>query len=141
MSKPIPFQFDAVVLSSPVQQVLGGEENTRGYRLNVGVFYKYKNRNGSYITDEYAESYYNELIKRNIPVCFYVWLGLQEPQNIEKQANQIINDLANLQEKYGYTELPLIFIYAFIPFVIIVDDDLSINIKLYFLANSFAIVI
>jgi len=78
MSKPIPFQFDAVVLSSPVQQVLGGEENTRGYRLNVGVFYKYKNRNGSYITDEYAESLIKSATRGNVPV-----IGFYDPETKE----------------------------------------------------------
>lgn len=77
MNKPIPFQFDAVILNSPVQKVLG-EEKTRGYRLNVGVFYKYKNRNGSYITDEYAESLIKSATRGNVPV-----IGFYDPETNE----------------------------------------------------------
>ena len=52
MSKNIPFQFDCVVLSSG-EKIHNTSEKIR--RLKVGVFTKYSNRNGSYITDAFAE--------------------------------------------------------------------------------------
>lgn len=52
MNKKIPFQFDCVILSSD-EKILKTSEKIR--RLKVGVFTKYSNRNGSYITDAFAE--------------------------------------------------------------------------------------
>lgn len=53
MSKKIPYIFDCVMLS-PLEPLVSTEPTNIG-RLNVGVFTRYSNRNGSYITDEFAE--------------------------------------------------------------------------------------
>lgn len=55
MNRQIPYTFDCVPISSLNPIVSGSSicENTG--RMNVGVFTRYGNRNGSYITDQYAD--------------------------------------------------------------------------------------
>jgi len=43
-------------------------EDSNAFRLHVAVFTKYKNRNGSYITDEYADFLIKSATRGNTPV-------------------------------------------------------------------------
>lgn len=54
MSKQIPYTFDCVSVSS-LNPITSGSACENIGRMNVGVFTRYGNRNGSYITDQYAE--------------------------------------------------------------------------------------
>ena len=72
MERQIPIYFDnAIVISSP--EPLSSEKNLS--RLKVGVFYRYGNRNGSYITDEVANMLINSATKGDTPV-----IGFFDPQ-------------------------------------------------------------
>lgn len=51
MERKIPFRFDV----SFVEEGLRPTADSQLYTTRVRAFYKYSNRNGSYITDEYAE--------------------------------------------------------------------------------------
>ena len=66
MRDNIPIYFDNVIIASPIQQV--SETNPNLGRLRVGVFTKYGNRNGSYITDEVAEKLIESATKGDTPV-------------------------------------------------------------------------
>ena len=55
MNKNIPYTFDCVPVSSLSPIVSGSADCENIGRMNVGVFTRYGNRNGSYITDQYAE--------------------------------------------------------------------------------------
>ncbi len=95
MERKIPIYFDTIILDSPVQEIAldGKEEN--GNRLQVGVFYKYKNRNGSYITDEYANYLIESATHGDTPV-----VGFFDPET-EAWASHTGPLLAN---GYGYIE-------------------------------------
>ena len=54
MSKQVPYTFDCVSVSS-LNPITSGSACENIGRMNVGVFTRYGNRNGSYITDQYAE--------------------------------------------------------------------------------------
>ena len=54
MSKQVPYTFDCVSVSS-LNPITSGSTCENIGRMNVGVFTRYGNRNGSYITDQYAE--------------------------------------------------------------------------------------
>lgn len=55
MNRKIPYTFDCVPVSS-LNPIVSGSTNCENIgRMNVGVFTRYGNRNGSYITDQYAE--------------------------------------------------------------------------------------
>ena len=54
MSKQVPYTFDCVSVS-PLNPITSGSACENIGRMNVGVFTRYGNRNGSYITDQYAE--------------------------------------------------------------------------------------
>ena len=55
MNRKIPYTFDCVPVSS-LSPIVSGSTNCENIgRMNVGVFTRYGNRNGSYITDQYAE--------------------------------------------------------------------------------------
>ena len=55
MNRKIPYTFDCVPASS-LNPIVSGSTNCENIgRMNVGVFTRYGNRNGSYITDQYAE--------------------------------------------------------------------------------------
>ena len=55
MNRKIPYTFDCVPVSSLNPIVSGSTDCENIGRMNVGVFTRYGNRNGSYITDQYAE--------------------------------------------------------------------------------------
>ena len=93
MDKKIPIYFDTIVLDSPVQQI--SYEDTNACRLHVGVFTKYKNRNGSYITDEYADFLIRSATRGNCPV-----VGFFDPEE-QDWASHTGPKLAN---GYGYVE-------------------------------------
>lgn len=55
MNRNIPYTFDCVPVSS-LNPITSGASNCENIgRMNVGVFTRYGNRNGSYITDQYAD--------------------------------------------------------------------------------------
>lgn len=95
MDKKIPIFFDdAVIINSPIQEIVNTENSTIS-RLKVGAFYKYKNRNGSYITDEYAEYLIKSATRGNVPV-----VGFFDPGE-QTWASHTGPTLAN---GYGYIE-------------------------------------
>ena len=93
MDKQIPIYFDSVVISSPIQEISGGQPNVG--RLKVRVFTKYGNRNGSYITDEVAEQLITSATQGNTPV-----VGFFDP-GTKTWASHTGPTLAN---GYGYVE-------------------------------------
>ena len=96
MDKKIPIYFDTIILDSPVQEIsLNGYGNDVGNRLKVAVFTKYKNRNGSYITDEYADLLIASAIRGDTPV-----VGFFDPES-QTWASHTGPTLAN---GYGYIE-------------------------------------
>ena len=55
MNRNIPYTFDCVPVSS-LNPITSGASNCENIgRMNVGVFTRYGNRNGSYLTDQYAD--------------------------------------------------------------------------------------
>lgn len=95
MDKKIPIYFDTIVLDSPIQEISLNGSNDQGSRLKVAVFTKYKNRNGSYITDEYAETLINSATRGDTPV-----VGFFDPET-QEWASHTGPTLAN---GYGYVE-------------------------------------
>lgn len=93
MDKQIPIYFDNVIIASPLEQV--SESNPNLGRLQVGVFTKYGNRNGSYITDAVAEMLINSATKGDTPV-----IGFFDPES-KTWAGHTGPTLANA---YGYVE-------------------------------------
>ena len=93
MSKQIPIYFDNVIIASPIQQV--SETNPNLGRLKVGVFTKYGNRNGSYITDAVADMLINSAVKGDTPV-----IGFFDPET-KSWASHTGPTLASA---YGYVE-------------------------------------
>lgn len=93
MRDNIPIYFDNVIIASPIQQV--SETNPNLGRLRVGVFTKYGNRNGSYITDEVAEKLIESATKGDTPV-----IGFFDPQS-KSWASHTGPTLASA---YGYVE-------------------------------------
>jgi len=93
MDKQIPLYFDAIVLDSPIQEIQNTNSNIS--RLKVGVFTKYKNRNGSYITEEYAQHLIESATRGNVPV-----VGFFDPET-QTWASHTGPALAN---GYGYIE-------------------------------------
>ncbi len=74
MDKQIPIYFDSVVIASPTTPI--SSTNPELGRLKVGVFTKYGNRNGSYITDEIAEQLIASATTGNTPV-----VGFFDPES------------------------------------------------------------
>lgn len=96
MDKKIPIYFDTIILDSPIQEIsLNGYGDDVGNRLQVAVFTKYKNRNGSYITDEYAELLIASATRGDTPV-----VGFFDPES-QTWATHTGPTLAN---GYGYIE-------------------------------------
>ena len=96
MDKKIPIYFDTIILDSPIQEIsLNNHSEDIGNRLQVAVFTKYKNRNGSYITDEYAEKLIASAVKGDTPV-----VGFFDPES-QSWASHTGPTLAN---GYGYIE-------------------------------------
>ena len=93
MDKKIPIYFDSVIIASPTQPVSSSKPELG--RLDVGVFYKYGNRNQSYITDEIAESLIASATKGDTPV-----VGFFDPES-ETWAGHTGPTLASA---YGYVE-------------------------------------
>lgn len=92
MSKQIPIYFDSVIIASPVEPL--GENPSLG-RLNVGVFTKYGNRNGSYITDEVAQQLIDSATQGNTPV-----VGFFDPETKDWAGHTG----PTLASAYGYVE-------------------------------------
>lgn len=93
MDKKIPIYFDTIILDSPIQEI--SYEDSSACRLHVGVFTKYKNRNGSYITDDYANFLIKSATRGNCPV-----VGFFDPEE-QNWASHTGPKLAN---GYGYVE-------------------------------------
>ena len=93
MDKQIPIYFDTIIIDSPSQKV--SCEDSSACRLHVGVFTKYKNRNGSYITDDYADFLIKSATRGNCPV-----VGFFDPED-QSWATHSGPKLAN---GYGYVE-------------------------------------
>ena len=93
MDKQIPIYFDSVVITSPIERISDSEPNLG--RLRVGVFTKYGNRNGSYITDAVAEQLISSATDGNTPV-----VGFFDPET-KTWAGHTGPTLANA---YGYVE-------------------------------------
>lgn len=74
MDRQVPIYFDSVVIASPTAPI--SNSNPELGRLKVGVFTKYGNRNGSYITDEIAEQLIASATTGNIPV-----VGFFDPES------------------------------------------------------------
>lgn len=109
MNKQIPIYFDTIILDSPAQEVpmSSGLNLGNGSRLKVAVFTKYKNRNGSYITDEYAQLLIQSATRGDTPV-----VGFFDPET-QTWASHTGPTLAN---GYGYVE-------SFLGWEPIVDTD------------------
>ena len=93
MDRQIPIYFDTIIVDTPVQEI--PYEDSNAFRLQVGVFTKYRNRNGSYITDEYAEYLISSATRGNTPV-----VGFFDPET-QKWSSHTGPTLAN---GYGYVE-------------------------------------
>lgn len=93
MKREIPIYFDSVIIASPAQPIT--ESKPELGRLKVGVFTKYGNRNGSYITDEIAEMLIASAIRGDTPV-----VGFYDPES-EGWAGHTGPLLASA---YGYVE-------------------------------------
>ena len=74
MDRQVPIYFDSVVIASPTTPI--SSSNPELGRLKVGVFTKYGNRNGSYITDEIAEQLIASATMGNTPV-----IGFFDPES------------------------------------------------------------
>ena len=70
MDKQIPIYFDSVIVASPIERI--SDSNPNLGRLNVGVFTKYGNRNGSYITDEVANQLIQSATTGDTPVVGFL---------------------------------------------------------------------
>ena len=95
MNKQIPIYFDTIILDTPVQELSMSNGSDVGSRLNVAVFTKYRNRNGSYITDEYADYLIKSATQGDTPV-----VGFFDPET-KSWASHTGPTLAN---GYGYVE-------------------------------------
>lgn len=93
MDRQIPIYFDTIIIDSPTQEI--SNEDLNACRLHVGVFTKYKNRNGSYITDDYADFLIKSATRGNCPV-----VGFFDPEG-QEWASHTGPKLAN---GYGYVE-------------------------------------
>ena len=82
MRKDIPIYFDNVVIMAPPQPITPTNDVNR---LKVGVFTKYGNRNGSYITDGIADMLINGVLNHPTPVVGFfdketkTWAGHTGP--------------------------------------------------------------
>ena len=93
MDRQIPIYFDSVIVASPIERI--SDSNPNLGRLNVGVFTKYGNRNGSYITDEVAEQLIQSATTGDTPV-----VGFFDPET-QTWAGHTGPTLASA---YGYVE-------------------------------------
>lgn len=93
MDKKIPLYFDSIIIDSPSQNT--STEPADISRVKVRVFTKYKNRNGSYITDAVANQLIESATQGNIPV-----VGFFDPET-GSWASHSGPTLAN---GYGYVD-------------------------------------
>lgn len=93
MDRQIPIYFDSVIVASPIERI--SDSNPNLGRLNVGVFTKYGNRNGSYITDEVASQLIQSATTGDTPV-----VGFFDPET-QTWAGHTGPTLASA---YGYVE-------------------------------------
>lgn len=93
MSKQIPYLFNSVIISSPLERVSQDMPNTG--RARVRVFSKYGNRNGSYITEQVADQLIESAITKHVPI-----VGFFDPQT-QAWASHTGPTLAH---GYGYVE-------------------------------------
>ena len=92
MKRNIPIYFDNAIIMSPAEPINGSSGLNR---LKVGVFYKYGNRNGSYIKDDVADMLINSATKGDTPV-----VGFFDPET-KGWASHTGPTLASA---YGYVE-------------------------------------
>ena len=92
MKRNIPIYFDNAVIMSPAEPINGSSNLNR---LKVGVFTKYGNRNGSYITDQVADMLIESATKGDTPV-----VGFFDPES-KGWASHTGPTLASA---YGYVE-------------------------------------
>ena len=93
MEKKIPLCFDSVIIESPLQEISTANPNLG--RMKVGVFTKYGNRNGSYITESVANQLIESATNGMTPV-----VGFFDPES-KTWASHTGPTLANA---YGYVE-------------------------------------
>lgn len=93
MERKIPLYFDSVIIESPFQEISQSSPNLG--RLKVGVFTKYGNRNGSYITEAVANQLIDSATNGMTPV-----VGFFDPES-KSWASHTGPTLANA---YGYVE-------------------------------------
>jgi len=92
MKRNIPIYFDNAVIVSPLQEISA----SKGLgRLQVGVFTRYGNRNGSYIKDDVADMLISSAIRGDTPV-----VGFFDPET-QGWAGHTGPTLASA---YGYVE-------------------------------------
>lgn len=93
MNKKIPLFFDSVIIDSPSQDT--PTEQSDNCRVRVRVFTKYKNRNGSYITDAVANQLINSATQGNVPV-----VGFFDPET----QSWASHSGPTLAKGYGYVD-------------------------------------
>ena len=92
MERNIPVYFDSII-ASPIEKI--SNENQNLGRLKVGVFTKYGNRNGSYITDAVAEQLIRSATQGDTPV-----VGFFDPETKDWASHTG----PTLASAYGYVE-------------------------------------
>ena len=92
MKRNIPIYFDNAIILSPAEPINGSSGLNR---LKVGVFTKYGNRNGSYITDAVADMMIASATKGDTPV-----VGFFDPES----KNWASHTGPTLASAYGYVE-------------------------------------
>ena len=92
MKRNIPIYFDNAIIVSPAEPINGSSGLNR---LKVGVFTKYGNRNGSYITDAVADMMIASATKGDTPV-----VGFFDPES----KNWASHTGPTLASAYGYVE-------------------------------------
>lgn len=92
MDRKPPIYFDSVIIASPLEPIASAPNLGR---LNVGVFTKYGNRNGSYITDEVAEKLIQSATRGDTPV-----VGFFDPETKDWAGHTG----PTLASAYGYVE-------------------------------------
>ena len=92
MDRKIPIYFDSII-ASPIERI--SNDNPNLGRLRVGVFTKYGNRNGSYITDAVAEQLIRSATQGETPV-----VGFFDPETKDWAGHTG----PTLASAYGYVE-------------------------------------
>ena len=93
MDRQIPTQFEVQIIDSPLSIISNEQQNIN--RLKAAVFSKYRNRNGSYISDEVADQLIETATSGNVPVVGFF------DQETKTWASHTGPTLANA---YGYVE-------------------------------------